>query len=62
MTIKLTKATLFLYSLFTPSLKNVEEGRICTIYSFSLAEAGLNMSRSTWKVKNFFFIIQPSLF
>ena len=30
MMIKLTRATLFFTSRRTPSLKNVEEGRICT--------------------------------
>jgi hypothetical protein len=53
---KLTVATLFLSKRFTPSLKNVVDGRICTIYSFSASVAGRKESTSRCRVKGFFFI------
>ena len=53
---KETVATLFLRRRFTPSLKKVEAGRICTIYSFSLSVAGIKASMSTWRLNGFFSI------
>ena len=46
MIIKEIRATLFFIRRLTPSLKKVEEGLICTMYSFSLSVAGIKESTS----------------
>ena len=56
MMIKLISATLFLTKRLTPSRKKVEEGRICTKYSFSSAVAGIKASTSRCILKGFFFM------
>ena len=56
MMIMLTVATLLRSSRFIPSLKKVVEGRICTMYSFSASVAGRKSSKSSWRLRGFFFI------
>ena len=56
--IRLTVATRFLKRRFIPSRKKVEEGRICTMYSFSSPVAGINEFRSTCMV-NFLSTVFP---
>ena len=58
-TIRETVATLFFSRRLTPSLKKVEEGRICTIYALSSALAGAKASRSTCRLNGFFNISFP---